>query len=171
MIPGGTDVAFIQACSFSCCTALCLSVVPPVTSIKELSLVIPGGTDVISQCTEQPFTVPEVISNIIDAITPMYRRTSTIGAENSILLAYSCPICSHLLCNKSILLRNKSIFSLHKIRLSDLLCNNLSINSFYRATNVLHRSVRVPYTIYVCAIHGNISNTMFVILITGTTLK
>ena len=49
---------------------------------------IPGGTDVIFQCTEEPSTVSEAISNITDAIPPIYRRTSTIGAKNSILLAY-----------------------------------------------------------------------------------
>ena len=118
------SVASTQVCSFNCCTALGLSVILTVTLMQELSPVIPGGTDVVSQCTEQPSTVPEAIFNITDAIPPMYQRISTIGAENSILLAYSCSICSHLLCNKSIL-------SLDNIRLSGLMCNNLSINLLY----------------------------------------
>ena len=108
------DVASTQACSFKCYTALGLSFVPPVTLIKELSPVIPGGTDVVSQCTEQPSTVSEAIPNITYDIPPMYRRTFTIGAENSILLAYSRSICSHLSRNKSILSRNKAILLRNK---------------------------------------------------------
>ena len=117
------DVASTQACSLNRCTTLGVSVVSPVTLIKELTPMIPWST-VISQCTEQPSTVSEAISYITDAIPPMYRRSSTIGAENSILLAFVARYAS-------------------TYRTMNQFCR--AINLFYRAINPFYRAISQFY--------------------------